>query len=213
MYRLYYAEGSAAQGVRVLLEEMELSYELIHTSIDMTIPRDPGVLALNPNGWIPVLLWEDGARYEAGAITTFLCDRHPGVGMAPGPSEPERGLFLQWLFFFSSSIQNAYQMTYYPFRFSVDEGHFGSVNQRSIARLRELWNVVDDAAEGKEWMLGERFSAVDIYLFMLVTWLSTDHDHPVADDFPNVARIARKVMSRPSVRKVYAGYVSSGVLA
>ena len=151
--------------------------------------------------------------YEAGAITTFLCDRHPETGLAPGPLDSDRGSFLQWLFFFSSSIQNAYQMTYYPFRFSVDEEHFGSGHQRSIARLRELWKVVDDAAEGNGWMLGERFSAVDIYLFMLVTWLSTDHDHPVADDFPNVARIARKVMSRPSVQKVYAEYVSSGVLA
>ena len=212
MYKLYYAEGSAAQGVRVVLEEMELSYELIQTSIDMTIPRDPGVLALNPNGWIPVLLWEDRSMYEAGAITTFLCDRHPAAGLAPGSLDADRGSFLQWLFFFSSSIQNAYQMTYYPFRFSVDEGHFGSVHQRSIARLRELWKVVDDAAEGKDWMLSERFSAVDIYLFMLVTWLSVEHDHPTPDEFPNVARIARKVMSRPAVQKVFGDYIKSGVL-
>ena len=212
MYKLYYAEGSAAMGIRVLFEEMALPYELIQTSIDMDIPRDPGVLSLNPNGWIPVLLWENGTMYEAGAITTFLCDLHQGAGLAPNPTDPERGSFLQWLFFFSSSIQNAYQMTYYPFRFSVNEGHFESVHQRSIARLRELWNVVDDAAEGKEWMLGDRFSAVDIYLFMLVTWLSPEHDHPTPDEFPNVARIARKVASRPSVQKVYPDYVKSSAL-
>ena len=93
-YRLYYAEGSAAMGVRVLLEEIRAPYELIPTSISMEVPREPEVLALNPNGWIPILLWEEGAIYECGAITTFLCDRHPESRLAPAMDDPERGLFL-----------------------------------------------------------------------------------------------------------------------
>lgn len=99
-YRLYYADDSAAMGARVVLEELGASYELISTSISMDLPRDPAVLALNPNGWIPVLVWEKGAIYECGAITTFLCDRHPEYHLAPGADDTERGLFLQWLFFF-----------------------------------------------------------------------------------------------------------------
>ena len=54
-YTLFYAEKSAAMGVRVLLEEIGLPYELVLTSIDMDTPRPPELLALNPNGWIPVL--------------------------------------------------------------------------------------------------------------------------------------------------------------
>ena len=47
-----------------------------------------------------------------------------------------------------------------------------SVKRRSVSRLRELWQVVDDAIGDDDWMLGDRFSAADIYLFMLTTWLS-----------------------------------------
>jgi len=54
-YKLYYAPHSAAAGVRVLLEEIGMSYELIETTTDRSKPRPPEHMALNPNGWVPVL--------------------------------------------------------------------------------------------------------------------------------------------------------------
>ncbi|MDH3466379.1 MAG: glutathione S-transferase family protein, partial [Gammaproteobacteria bacterium] len=159
------------------------------------------------NGWIPVLIWEHGAVYECGAITTFLCDRHPECRLAPGVDDPERGLFLQWLFFFSSSLQNAYQMTYYADRFCDSTMHEASVKRRSITRLHELWQVVDDAIGNKDWLLGECFSAGDIYLFMLTTWLSEPLDHPSVESFENVNRVATAVRQRPSIQLVYKSYI------
>ena len=206
-YRLYYADDSAAMGVRVVLEEIQAPYELIPISISMDSPRDPEVLVLNPNGWIPILLWEKGAIYECGAITTFLCDRHPQYQLAPGMADAKRGLFLQWLFFFSSSLQNAYQMSYYPWRFCDTEEDEASVKRRSVTRLRELWQVVDDAIGENDWLLGKRFSAVDVYLFMLTTWLSESHNHPSVDSFTNVNRVATTIMQRPSVQLVYQTYI------
>ena len=50
---------------------------------------------------------------------------------------------------------------------------------------------------------GDQFSAADIYLFMLTTWLETSRGHPPIHEFPNVQRIADAVMLRPSVQLVY----------
>ena len=69
MYKLFYADGSAAMGIRTILEEIGAEYELIETNIAYQTPRDPDLLELNPNGWVPVLIWEDGAMYECAAIT------------------------------------------------------------------------------------------------------------------------------------------------
>ena len=77
MYKLFYAEKSASMGIRVLLEEIGAPYELIPTSVETGGPRLQEQLAINPNGWIPVLTWDGDAMYEAAAITIFLCDRHP----------------------------------------------------------------------------------------------------------------------------------------
>lgn len=207
-YRLFYALGSAAMGIRVILEEIGVPYELIQSTIAMDEPRPPEQLAINPNGWVPVLIWGDNGMYECAAITVFLCDRHPDANLAPGFDEPERGLYLQTLVYFSNSVQNAFQLNYYPDRFadtSVDET---SAQRRGIRRLRETWKVIDDQIGDNEWVLGERFSAVDIYLFMLTTWLNPMRGHPTTDEFPNVKRIADAVMSRPSVQLVYDKWIA-----
>ena len=207
-YQLFYAPGSAAMGVRVLLEEVGANYELLDTTIDMDKPRTPEHLAYNPNGWVPVLVWGDQAMYECAAITIFLCDRYPETELAPSLSAPERGLYLQTLVYFSNSVQNAFQLNYYPDRFADMPDGEPSAQRRGIRRLRETWKVIDDQIGAGTWVLGERFSAVDIYLFMLTTWLRPSRGHPAVDEFPNVKRIADAVRLRKSVQVVYADWIA-----
>ncbi len=209
MYRLFYARKSASMGVRVLLEEIGVPYELVQTTIDMDKPRPPEQLAINPNGWVPVLVWDGGSMYECAAITVFLCDRHPEAGLAPVPDDTARALYLQTLVYFSNSVQNAFQLTYYPDRFADTATAERSAQRRGNRRLRETWTVVDDQIGVNEWMLGKRFSAVDIYLFMLTTWLRSAKGHPAIDEFPNVKRIAAAVVQRPSVQLVYDTWIAN----
>jgi len=203
MYELFYAEPTAAMGTRVILEEIGAQYRLIDTDITDHAPRAPELIKHNPNGWVPVLVHEDGAMHEASAITVFLVDRHPGAGLGPAADEPARGEFLQWLVYFSNTLQMAYQLTYYPWRFCELPQHHESARVRSCARLREIWGFIDAAIGDRPWMLGERFSAVDIHLFMLSTWLSAERGHPRIEEFSNADRIASLVAQRPAAQKVY----------
>ena len=210
-YGLYYASGSAAMGIRVILEEIGAPYHLIQTTIDMDKPRPPEQLALNPNGWVPVLTFDGQAMYEGAAMTVFLCDRHAEAKLAPAADEPERGLFLQTLVYFSSSVQNAFQLDYYPERFADTAADQPSAQRRGIRRLQETWQLIDGQIGDRKWILGDRFSAADIYLFMLVTWLKPSRGQPSIDQFPNVERIANAVMTRPSVQLVYEQWISERV--
>ena len=209
MYKLFYAPKSASMGVRTILEEIGAPYELIHTSVEMDKPRPREQLAINPNGWVPVLLWEGGAMYECAAIAVFLCDRHPESRLAPNVDDSDRALFLQTLVYFSNSVQNAFQLTYYPDRFVDTPADEPSAQQRGIRRLRETWRVIDDQIGENQWVLGDRFSVVDIYLFMLTTWLRSAKGHPSIAEFSNVKRIADVVLQRPSVQLVYEPWIAN----
>ena len=202
LYKLYYADGSASMGIQVLLEEIGVPYNLVQSTIDMNKARPPEQLAINPNGWIPVLVGDE-AIYEAAAITIYLCDKYPSAELAPKTNEATRGLFLQTLVYFSNSIQNAFQLNYYPDRFAETEESHTNVMLRGIRRLRETWKIIDNQIGDNHWILGDKFSAADIYLFMLTTWLKDSRDHPSIIEFPNVARIANKVKLRPATQKVY----------
>lgn len=209
MYKLFYASESASMGVRVLLEEIGADYELLPTSVEAGEPRPAAQLAINPNGWVPVLMWEDRAMYECAAITIFLGDRHPEAGLAPGPEDAARGVYLQTLVYFSSSVQNAFQLSYYPDRFADSpEGEPGA-QRRGARRLAETLGVIDAQIGTNTWVLGDRFSAADIYLFMLTTWLRSERGHPQIHTLPNVARIAQAVQMRPSVQLVYADWIAA----
>ena len=54
-------------GIQVLLEELGVPYSLVQTTIDMKKARPPEQLAINPNGWIPVLVGDE-AIYEAAQL-------------------------------------------------------------------------------------------------------------------------------------------------
>lgn len=209
MYKLFYALKSASMGVRAMLEEIGAPYELIETTLDMNKPRPPEQLAVNPNGWVPVLLWEGGAMYECAAITVYLCDRHPEARLAPTADDPARALYLQTLVYFSNSVQNAFQLTYYPDRFVDTLADEPSAQRRGVRRLRETWKVIDDQIGDNQWLLGDRFSAADIYLFMLTTWLRSAKGHPAVDEFPNVKRITEVVVQRPSIQLVYEPWIAN----
>ena len=146
--------------------------------------------------------------YECAAITVFLCDRHPEAGLAPALDDPTRGLYLQTLVYFSNSVQNAFQLNYYPDRFADTPEDEPSAQKRGIRRLRETWGIVNDQIGDNRWMLGERFSALDIYLFMLTTWLRPSRGHPTVGEFPNVERIARSVLPRESIQLGYADWIA-----
>ena len=191
-------------GTRALLEEIGAPYELIQSTIAKNEPRPPEQLELNPNGWVPVLTWDDGSMYEGAAITMFLCERHPEAQLAPGPSDAARALYLQTLVYFSNSVQNAFQLSYYPERFADTKADEPSAKRRGNRRLRETWQVIDDQIGDNQWLLGDQFSAVDIYLFMLTTWLDSSLGQPSVNEFANVRRIANAVVMRKSIQLVYA---------
>ena len=209
IYNLYYDQLSAAEGIRVLLEEIGLPYKLIPSFKDRSKPRPVEQLEINPNGWLPVLTWEKTGMYECAAITLFLCDKYPESNLAPLPNEPERAVFLQTLIYFSNSVQTAFQTFYYPDRFVDKQQIEANAQRRGIQRLRETWNVVNEQIDDKVWILGNRFSAVDIYLFMLTTWLKPWLGHPSVNEFPNVKRIADAVMLRPSIQYVYSDWIQT----
>ena len=202
-YKLFYADGSAAQGVQMVLEELRQPYELIQSTKDRSKPRPSEQIKINPNGWVPVLMYNNTGMYECAAITIFLCDRHPEMNLAPKVDDPNRGLFLQTLIYFSNSVQTAFQTYYYPDRFTDSVGDEAGTQRRGIRRLRETWKVIDDQIGNNKWLLGDRFSAADLYLFMLTTWLYPDRGLPQISEFPNVKRIADAVISRPSAQHVY----------
>ena len=206
--KLYSTAGISSMGVWVLLGEISAPYELIPTTTGRRQALPAKQLKLNQKGWVPVLLWDQNAMYRYAAITNFLCYRHTEANLAPALEALERSLFLQTLVYFSSLFQAAFQLDYHAHGFADTLADKPSAQRGCQRRIRETWQIIDGQIGSNQWLLGDKFSATDIYLFMLTTWLETSRGHPAVTEFLNVKRITDSVMLRPSVQLVHSKHVS-----
>jgi glutathione S-transferase len=204
MYTLYWSPGSAAMAPHGALEEAGARYELKRVNTDQGAHRDPAYLKLNPNGKVPTLV-VDGSfvMFESAAMAMFIADRHPEAKLAPGPDEMARGHFYQWLTHLTNSMQPAMLRYYYPERHTTEAGGTDAVAASATEEIATLWDRIDRhlAANGP-YLLGDRFSAADIFAYMLSTWEQCCPG--TYERFPHVKRLADLVAARPAIKRVIA---------
>lgn len=89
---------------------------------------------------------------------------------------------------------------FWPARYSASTADRDEIRAHISENVLPQWQVVEDRlGEDGPWMLGQRFSAADIYLQMITTW----HQSPaeLLGRFPRVRELARGVMGRDTCRQ------------
>jgi glutathione S-transferase len=74
--KIYGTSRSRANRVIWMAEELGISYETI--SVDLSAPRDPAFLAVNPNGRLPAIDDDGFHLFESMAINLYLAKKHGG---------------------------------------------------------------------------------------------------------------------------------------
>ena len=177
--------------------------------------KRPEYLKLNPNGLIPVLVDGDPSTgsgqalvlYETAAIVLHLVDTHPAAGLAPAAiGSAERAQFYKWLIWLADSVQAMMRHYFYSDRMVAPGNAAGALEVKAQAEtmLGTLFDQIDAqlASHGGPWLLGERFSALDPYVFMLCRW-SRGFARP-ARTLPHIAPFLERMLARPAVQRVLA---------
>ena len=199
MYKLYYYPGNANLAPHMVLEEAGAPHELVLVDRNKNAHRSPDYLKLNPNGRIPTLVDGELVLFESAAICLHLLDRHPEAGLAPAVGTDDRAHFYKWLVYLTNTIQTEFLTFYYPERHTTDTTAIASVKAMADRRLCEMFEIVDKALEGRQYLVGDRVSAADFYLLMLARW-GRNLSKP-ARDWPNVRRALDAVLARPAVQR------------
>ena len=160
--------------------------------------------AVNPLVQVPVLVLPTGeVLTETAAITLYLAELAGSEALVPGVGSADRAAFLRWLIFIVANIYPCFTLADVPSRFVPDaeaEAYKGRVSDHAT----RLWQVIAAEVErrGGPWFLGARFSALDIYLAVMVHWRS---GHASFErETPVLARIAAATAARPDLAAVMA---------
>lgn len=202
MLTLYAMPSTAAMAPHILLREIGVPFDLRLLDRAKGENSAPEYRRLNPLGRVPTLVDGDLVLFESAAICLHLADSHPAAGLAPEVGTAERGHFYKWLIHLTNTVQADMLVYFYPNRY-VEGEEAGAALRRTVAdRLLEQFTLLDRALEGREWLLGDRYSAVDPYLFMLARW-TRFMDRP-ARGLPNLGPYLARVLDRPAVRAAFA---------
>jgi glutathione S-transferase len=144
--------------VRWMLEEIGRPYrtELLDYGTTM---KAPDYLAINPMGKVPALRHGDAVVTETAAICAYLADAFPDAGLAPPPGDRLRAPYYRWLFFAAGPLEAA--ATNKALGFVTPKEREGNVGYGSFAAVMD---VLDATLSRADYVVGERFSAVDVYL-------------------------------------------------
>ena len=202
MYTLYYSPGTASLVVHWLLIELDLPHELRLVDFDSKQQKSPEYLKLNPSGVVPTLIVDGKVLTESSAIVMHLADAHPDARLAPPVGSMERASYYQWMFYLANAVQPNFRSWYYADEVAGTD-HCEIVKDMARLRLEACFANLDAhlSANGP-FLLGERMSAADFQLTMLMRWSRNLPKQAIA--WPHLARLATLMKARPSFKALYA---------
>jgi glutathione S-transferase len=149
---------SRGRVVRWMLEEVGEPYRTELLDYDTTM-KAPEYLAINPMGKVPALRHGNVVVTESAAICAYLADAFPSAGLAPPAGDRRRGPYYRWLFFAAGPVEAAASNR--ALGLAVPAGRERMIG---YGTFEDTMNTLENAVSRGEYLLGDRFSAADVYV-------------------------------------------------
>jgi glutathione S-transferase len=190
--KLYYSSGSCALSPHIVALEAGIPVETVTVDLKTkTVAEEGDYWAVNPKGYVPALELDGGEVLTEGpAIVQYLADLNPESGLAPANGSFERVRLQEALNYITSEIHKTYSPLFRP-------DVLPAVREDRLAYLRRRYALLDKQLGGRKYLLGDRFSIADAYLYAVTRWargVKLD-----LSEFQNVEAFQKRVGSRKAV--------------
>ena len=194
--RLFYHAGTCALAPHIILEEGGFTGYALE-QVDQNHRWSGGdFLEVNPKGYIPALELDDGQILtEGAAILQHLGDIAPTRGLIDEPGSIWRALQVELLTFTATELHKTFPPLW---RMETPTAERAA----GLALLRRRLGHVERGLEGREYLVQDRFSVADAYLFTVVRWVS--RIDLTLTEWPRLAAYMDRVAARPLVARAVA---------
>jgi GSH-dependent disulfide-bond oxidoreductase len=198
MIQLYTWATPNGKKVSVMLEEVEIPYEVHPINIAKGDQLKPEYLAINPNNKIPAIIDSDGPGgkplklFESGAILMYLAEK---TGKFLPQEMAKRYEVIQWLMFQMGGVGPMFGQANYFYRL---EEKVPFAIERYYKEAIRLYKVLEQTLGQRDYLAGD-YSIADIATY---PWVGRHDGHNVKlEDFPNVKRWFETISQRSAVKR------------
>lgn len=150
--------------IRWMLEEVGQPYQTVVLDYASTM-KGAEYLKINPMGKVPAIKHGDTIVTECAAICAYLADAFPQANLAPAAGSKERGPYYRWLFYAAGPVEAMTSNHAMGWVAPPDKQRMFGYGSREA-----VLDTLEQAVTGQEYLVGNRFSAADLYLGAHIGW-------------------------------------------
>jgi glutathione S-transferase len=192
--KLYFSPGACSLSPHIALLEAGLDFTTEQVDLGKKLTAGGADFrAINPKGYVPALQLKDGTVLTEGpAIVQYIADQAPASKLLPAAGTLERYKVLEWLNFISTELHKNFSPLFNP---------AASADAKTAARtaLANRFGYVARQLAGRDYLVGNQFSAADGYLFTVTNWAG--HVQFDLSDWPELGAFQARVAARPAVQQ------------
>lgn len=192
--KLYFSPGACSLSPHIALLEAGLAFTTERVDLRTKLTASGAdYLSINPKGSVPALEFHDGSVLTEGpAIVQYIADRAPEQHLAPAAGTTEHYQLLEWLNFIGTELHKNFGAFFNPA--SSDDA-----KDNARALLTKRFAYVAMRLEGREYLVGDRFSVADGYLFTIANWApKVQFD---LSPWPALQAFQERIALRPAVQQ------------
>lgn len=192
--KLYFSPGACSLSPHIVLLEAGLDFRT--EKVDLRDKRTAGgadYRLVNPKGAVPALMLKNGeVLTEVPAIVQFLADLAPEKQLAPPAGSFERYRLAEWLNYIGTEVHKGFGPLF-------NRAATPEMRDMAISALNLRFGHLARSLEGRDYLMGERFTAADAYLFTVLNWCGfTGID---LAPWPVLRAFQARVAARPAVQQ------------
>ena len=202
MLTLYYAPDTCSLASHIALEHVGADYTAVRVDFAKAEQRGPDYLRVNPKGRVPTLVTDRGRLTETPAILMFVCQNFPDAGLAPLEDAFDLAKVNEFNSYLCSTVHVAHAHRMRGNRWVDDPAAITAMQKKVPQSVGECFALIEREFLLGPWVMGERYTVCDMYLFTLAQWLEKDGVDPAR--FPKVADHRQRMSRHPVVSRVVA---------
>ncbi len=202
MMKFYYGVATCSLASHIALEEAGADYEAIRVDFKANQQQSPEYLALNPKGRVPTLITDRGIISETPAILAYIAQTHRAAELAPLDDPFAFAEVQAFNSYLCSTVHVGHAHKMRGGRWADDPAAREAMKAKVTQNMGDYFGIIESKMFRGPWVMGERFSIADPYLFTLSNWL--EGDGVDIKNFPRVADHFERMKARPAVAKVMA---------
>ena len=182
------------------LEEIGAEYDFVPVNLSKGEHKKPEFLKINPGGKVPVLVDGDFVLTESAAIVTYIGEKFPSSGLVPADIA-DRAHYFQWNFFNMTELEAPLWVMAKHTSLLPEARRLPAVADTCIWEFHRATAILAQHMEGREYAVGDRFTAADILLGGTLNWARKSEislASAVLDAY------ADRILARPALAKARA---------